>query len=114
VQGCVSGEVRGDHVRPRRVQQDVSELVGEGLHLGGVVHVHANRDLAGEEVGQPVGAADRSRGRDEPKLEPERIDLIGETVPEARRRLAVQQVRGEVARARGRQPSERRPRRRRA
>ena len=37
----------------------MAELVGERLHLGRLVHVHADRDLAGEEVSQAVGATDR-------------------------------------------------------
>ena len=72
VQGRVGGELGRQGVLAGSVEQDVAEFVGERLHLGGVVHVHADRDLAGEEVGQAVGAADRRGGGDQPELEPAR------------------------------------------
>ena len=71
----------------------MAELVGERLHLGRVVHVHPDRDLAGEEVGQAVGAADRRSGGDQPELEPQGGDLVREAIPEAGGSLALKQVR---------------------
>lgn len=74
------------------MEQDVAEFVGEGLHLGRVVHVHPDRDLTGEEVGDPVGTANRRGGRDQPKLKAARGDLVREAVPEPCWRLTLKQI----------------------
>lgn len=70
------------------------ELVGERLDLGGVVHVHPHRHLAGHVVGQPVGTADRLGVGDQPQLEAVRCDLIGQAVPQPFGCLALQEGRG--------------------
>ena len=112
VQGRVGSDLGRQGVLARRVEQDVAEFVGERLDLGGVVHVHADRDLAGEEVGQAVGAADRRGRGDQPQLEAGGGDLVGEPVPQPGGCLALEQVSGGGVRAPGRRRSGRCPRRR--
>ena len=93
VQGRVGSDLGRQGVLGRGVEQDVAEFVGERLDLGGVVHVHADRDLAGEEVGQAVGAADRRGRGDQAELEAGGGDLVGQPVPQPGRCLALEQCR---------------------
>ncbi len=69
------------------------KFVGQRLHLRSVIHVHADRDLMGEVVGQSVRAADRASGGDQSQLEPAGDDLVCQPVPQAVRRLAFEQLR---------------------
>ena len=65
-------------VRP--MHQHMPELVGESLHLRGVVHVRAHGDLPGRVVRQPVRAADHALVRHPQQLEPLRRDLLRQTL----------------------------------
>jgi len=75
------------------VHEDVGELVALGLHLRGVVHVRAHRDLASLEVRQPVRAADHALVRHPQQLEPLRPDPLRQPLPESFRRLPGEQPR---------------------
>ena len=69
------------------------ELVHERFHLGGIVHVRADRDLTVIELRDAVRTVDHAIVRHRHERESGLLDLLDQTLAKAGRRFACEELR---------------------